>query len=205
MPPDDLVLAFDTSAAHVAAALLSGGAVLAEHHEEMARGQAERLFVLLKEMLDGAQVGWRDLSRIGVGIGPGNFTGIRISVAGARGLALSLGIPAIGVSTFEALSHSLRRPLVATVDARGAQLYVQAFTKTGICEPYVSDIDTIAADFSSNNQGFVGHQAQELAQLAGARALAPKFPLAVAIAHIAAASDAARAPRPAPLYLRPPN
>ena len=96
--PDPVVLGFDTSAAHCAAALLRGDAILAHRHEEMGKGQAERLFPLLEDLLSEAGLTWRDLHVIGVGIGPGNFTGIRIAVAAARGLALSLGIPAIGIS-----------------------------------------------------------------------------------------------------------
>ncbi|MEF9603437.1 tRNA (adenosine(37)-N6)-threonylcarbamoyltransferase complex dimerization subunit type 1 TsaB, partial [Paracoccus sp. PXZ] len=107
---DAFSLGFDTSAAHCAAALLQDDRVLVQRHEDMARGQAERLFPLLEELLAEAGVAWRDLSAIGCGIGPGNFTGIRISVAAARGLALSLGIPAVGVSVTEAAAHGLPRP-----------------------------------------------------------------------------------------------
>ena len=101
--PDPLrVLGFDTSAAHCAAAVVCGDRVLAERAEPMTKGQAERLFPLLEELLAEAGLAWSDLDAIGVGVGPGNFTGVRISVAAARGLALSLGIPAIGVSATEA-------------------------------------------------------------------------------------------------------
>ncbi|PJE34371.1 tRNA (adenosine(37)-N6)-threonylcarbamoyltransferase complex dimerization subunit type 1 TsaB, partial [Pseudooceanicola lipolyticus] len=88
MASDPTILAFDTSAAHCAAALLSGDRLLASHAEAMSRGQAERLLPLLEDMLDRAGLGWRDLDAIGVGTGPGNFTGIRIAVSAARGLAL---------------------------------------------------------------------------------------------------------------------
>lgn len=77
--------------------------MLVSRSETMGRGQAERLMPLLQEVLDQAGITWRDLDRIGVGIGPGNFTGIRISVAAARGLALSLDIPTVGISTLEAI------------------------------------------------------------------------------------------------------
>ena len=92
------ILAFDTSGPHCAAALLEDGQITAARCEEMAKGQAERLMPLLEEILTEAGRDWRALDRIGVGVGPGNFTGIRISVSAARGLALGLGVPAIGVS-----------------------------------------------------------------------------------------------------------
>ncbi|MDZ7711261.1 MAG: tRNA (adenosine(37)-N6)-threonylcarbamoyltransferase complex dimerization subunit type 1 TsaB [Roseovarius sp.] len=103
MGSEPLTLGFDTSAAHCAAALLSGDRVLACCAEEMGRGQAERLVPLLEEVLAEGGARWRDLDRIGVGIGPGNFTGIRISVATARGVALSLGISAFGISIFDVI------------------------------------------------------------------------------------------------------
>ncbi|WP_170385892.1 tRNA (adenosine(37)-N6)-threonylcarbamoyltransferase complex dimerization subunit type 1 TsaB [Ruegeria atlantica] len=105
MPSDPIILAFDTSAAHCAAALLQGESILLSRAEPMSRGQAERLMPLLEEVLAEADCTWRDLTAIGVGIGPGNFTGIRISVSAARGLALGLGIPAVGVSGFDALAE----------------------------------------------------------------------------------------------------
>ena len=99
-PP--LVLGFDTSGPHCAAALLRGTDVLMNRVEKMGRGQAERLMVLLEEILAEAGVTWTALDALGGGVGPGNFTGIRISVSAARGLALSLRIPAVGVDGFEA-------------------------------------------------------------------------------------------------------
>ncbi len=125
MPSNDLTLAFDTSAAHCAAALLSGGHVIASRVDEMARGQAEHLFVLLENILSDAGKDWSEVTRIGVGVGPGNFTGIRISVASARGLALSLGIPAIGISSLEVQFGG--SPILASVPAPRDQSYIQEF------------------------------------------------------------------------------
>jgi len=202
---DQLVLAFDTSAAHCAAALLSGDKVLAERVEKMVKGQAERLFPMLEELLSGAGVTWPDLTGIGVGVGPGNFTGIRISVASARGLALSLEIPAIGVSIFEALGLGLPRPIVASVDARGGRFYLQTFANSGAHDPLIADADALPADKFSENQSIVGYGSEEIAARTGAKACQPQYPVAVAIAMIAAARDAANAPRPAPLYVRAPD
>ncbi len=95
---EPLVLGFDTSAAYCAAALLCGDRIIAAKAEEMRKGQVERLMPLMQEMLENAGVSWGDLTRIGVGIGPGNFTGIRIAVSAARGLALAPDTPAGGVS-----------------------------------------------------------------------------------------------------------
>jgi len=101
LPPDKTILAFDTSAAHCAAALLLGGRIVASRYEPMMRGQAERLMPMLDEILGEIGTDWEQIDAIGVGVGPGNFTGIRIGVSAARGLALALGVPAIGASAFE--------------------------------------------------------------------------------------------------------
>ncbi|MEL7254067.1 MAG: tRNA (adenosine(37)-N6)-threonylcarbamoyltransferase complex dimerization subunit type 1 TsaB [Pseudomonadota bacterium] len=124
MVSDALTLGFDTSAAHCAAALLSGEDVLIARSEDITRGQAERLMPLMEEMLASQALGWSDLTRIGVGVGPGNFSGIRISVSAARGLALSLGIPAIGVTTFEATALTAPEGQVPAVPAPQDQVYI---------------------------------------------------------------------------------
>ncbi len=121
---DPVILAFDTSVAHCAAALLRGDTVLATTCEAMARGQAERLFPLLDDMLGAAGLAWPDLDALGVGTGPGNFTGIRISVAAARGLALSLDIPVFGISTFEAVAAVTEGPHLAIVPAPQDKVYI---------------------------------------------------------------------------------
>ncbi len=99
---DENVVVFDTSNQYIAAALYRGKQEVQSIIEFMPRGQAERLMSLLNELLEGASLDWPDISKIGVCTGPGNFTGIRIAVSAARGLALGLQIPAIGISSFEA-------------------------------------------------------------------------------------------------------
>lgn len=118
-----LILGFDCSAAHCAAALLCGDRVLTERLELMARGQAERLMLMLEEMLAEAGHVWRDLDAIGVGVGPGNFTGIRIAVSAARGLALGLGVPAVGVTGCEARARLYPGQTCAIPAPRG-QIYL---------------------------------------------------------------------------------
>ena len=69
---------------------------------------------------------------MGVGVGPGNFTGIRIAVSAARGLALGLGKPAIGVNGFDARAFGEARPYTATIPAPRNQSYVQTFAPEGV-------------------------------------------------------------------------
>jgi len=97
------ILAVDTSGPYCAAAILKGDEVVAAAHEDMKRGQAERLMPLINELMTQAQIDFPDLTLLAVGVGPGNFTGIRIGVSAVRGMALGLKIPAMGISRFEVL------------------------------------------------------------------------------------------------------
>ena len=179
MPSDPLVLGFDTSAAHCAAALLSGDRILASTAEEMGRGQAERLMPMLEELLSRHGATWRDLTALGVGIGPGNFTGIRISVAAARGLSLALGIPAHGIDTFQATEYGQPAPSLPAVPAPRGQFYVRAPGQPPRLVP------------------------AEEAAMPGLPLRLPPAPATLAehIAHLAA-QGAGTIP-PAPLYVRP--
>ncbi len=183
-----LILAFDTSAAHCAAALLRGDEVLLSALEPMAKGQAERLLVLCNELMDQAGVSVSDLDAIGVGIGPGNFTGIRISVSAARGLALGLGVPAVGVSNFDALRLGTNGPCACAVDARREMVYLQGFDNSDLATPQQYSITDLPP--------FEG-------PLIGAGGQAPAHPIAEAIARLTATRYQNETVRPAPLYLRP--
>lgn len=195
------VLAFDTSGPFVTAAIVASDAVLALAYEDLARGQAERLFPLLDGVLAAAGLGWRDLAGIGVGTGPGNFTGTRIAVAAARGLALSLGRPAIGVTRLEALALDLPRPLVATVAAPRGAVYLQTFGEAGDgIALLATDADLVALPTCL---AAVGDGSAGIAAATGGAILRAAHPLPVALARIAGVRLHAPAPRPAPLYLKP--
>ncbi len=180
MASDLLVLGFDTSAAHCAAALLLGNRVLEARAEDMARGQAERLMPMIEDMLAAQVYGWGDLERIGVGIGPGNFSGIRIAVSAARGLALSLGILAIGVSAFEAAAVICPAGASPVVPAPQGQVYLQR----GDDMPILTSRD--------------GAKAQGLTLFDPP----PGAELATSIARLAHAAEPPFS-RPAPLYIKP--
>lgn len=121
MTREPLILAFDTSGPYCAATLTRGATILAEYTEDMTRGQAERLFPLLEEIMTEGGATWNQLDAIGVGIGPGNFTGIRVAVSAARGLALGLSVPAVGVNGFDARGNTEDR--LITIPAPRDQVY----------------------------------------------------------------------------------
>ena len=123
MASNTVVLAFDTSGPFCAAAILINGEFTAFRADEMARGQAEAIMDMIEDVLRIAGVTLQDVTRIGVGTGPGNFTGIRISVSAARGFALSLGIPAIGVNGFDATLFGQNKRAVACLPAIRDQVY----------------------------------------------------------------------------------
>ncbi len=198
-----MILAFDTSGAYCATALLDGDTILAARHEDMAKGQAERLIPLIEGMLAEVQVTLQDLTAIGVGVGPGNFTGIRISVSAARGLALALGIPAVGVSTLEALAQSVTSPVLTSVDARQGKVYTQCFNVGKSWGPSLSLPQDAPLPPSRAEVDVIGHEAEALAARTGGRVLTPHDPIAQAVACIAAKRmHRTNLPRPAPLYIR---
>lgn len=184
LPPDLPFLGFDTSAAHCAAALLLRGQVVACCTEPMAKGQAERLVPMIEELLAAQGVAFADLAGIGVGTGPGNFTGIRIAVSLARGLALGLGVPAIGVTGFEAVRHAggLAGPHWVTIDAPRGQVYAQRFG---------AEAGPVIRDAASGFDAPV----LRLADLTPDR-------IARAVAEVGWQKAQTRQPRPAPFYLR---
>ncbi|MGS4945018.1 tRNA (adenosine(37)-N6)-threonylcarbamoyltransferase complex dimerization subunit type 1 TsaB [Meridianimarinicoccus sp. RP-17] len=196
-----VTLAFDTSGPACCAAILSGETIIADTVEQMARGQAERLFPLLDELLSAAGLAWGDVGRIGVGTGPGNFTGIRISVAAARGLALSLGCPAIGVSTLDALAHGLPQPCLTVVPARRGSIYLQRHRQGEVHAPETLTLDELAAA-ALPPVPVCGDVANDVAARIGGTVVRPAAPHAVSIARIACARAADTADRPRPLYLR---
>lgn len=173
-----MILGFDTSGAWCAAALWVDGAVVEAIAEEMTRGQAERLMGLLQELLARHDLVWRDLDALGVGVGPGNFTGIRIGVSAARGLALGLDVPAYGVTGFEQRRDLQTEPVC--VPAPRELVYVM---QTGA--PTLVTRASLEADGTT----------------------LPSQPapadLAAAIVTLAAERFPQVAPPPAPYYLRP--
>ncbi|HWM83038.1 MAG TPA: tRNA (adenosine(37)-N6)-threonylcarbamoyltransferase complex dimerization subunit type 1 TsaB [Pseudolabrys sp.] len=143
------VLAIDTALECCSAAVLdtAQAAMLASEQIPMVRGHAEALMPLIAQVMDRAQIDFRDLDRIAVTVGPGSFTGLRVGIAAARGIALASGKPAVGLSTLAAyaapyIAADKTRPVVAAIDARHDHLYLQVFGAGGrtLVSPRISPL-----------------------------------------------------------------
>src|SRR6187401_3550354 len=132
------VLAIDTALGACAAAVLDSqrGAILASETIGMTRGHAEAVMPLIARVMDAGRCEFADLDRIAVTVGPGSFTGLRVGIAAARGIALAAGKPAVGLSTLSTLAapHVAARSdqvIIAAIDARNEQVYFHVFAPNG--------------------------------------------------------------------------
>lgn len=120
-----VILAFDTSSAACTAALFDGdGACIAQRDEMIGRGHAERLVPMIAELLDGGRA-----ERILVGVGPGSFTGIRVAISAAHGLAIGWGAGLLGMSSLALLASGIAGDgeVAAAVVGGHGELFVQQF------------------------------------------------------------------------------
>jgi tRNA threonylcarbamoyladenosine biosynthesis protein TsaB len=149
-----MILVIDTSGPECAAGIYDSGkrALVASKSETLGKGHAERLIPMIDEVFSEAGLTLKDMTRIGVTVGPGSFTGIRVGVAAARGFALSLGIPAVGVSTLQVVAEQVLEidppaPVVAAIDAGRAEIFAQAFLPGGVMltEPAAYAHDAVRA------------------------------------------------------------
>jgi tRNA threonylcarbamoyladenosine biosynthesis protein TsaB len=146
-----LTLVIDTSLNACTAALFDGDRVLAQSVEAMARGHQERLGGMVAELFDAAGVMPRDLGLIGVTLGPGSFTGLRVGLSFAKGLAVGLGVPLKGIGTLEALGHHPDLADVwrmSVIDGGRGQIYAQVFVDGGQGGPIALSADSDFAPFS---------------------------------------------------------
>ncbi|HEX6860321.1 MAG TPA: tRNA (adenosine(37)-N6)-threonylcarbamoyltransferase complex dimerization subunit type 1 TsaB [Caulobacteraceae bacterium] len=199
------ILALDTCLPACSAAVLEGDRVLARKFEPMVKGHQERLATMVREVMDEAGIAFADLDRIGVTVGPGSFTGLRVGVAFAKGLSAALGIPCLGVGTLQALAGERGGLVVAAVDARRGQVYVQAFEDgRPLMHPEALRAeDAVAAIHRFGPpKALVGSGAPLLAGAFPHAHLAPEaLPDPVSVARLAALSTMAARP----LYLRAPD
>ena len=212
------VLAIDTALEACSAAVLDpDGGITASESLAMTRGHAETLMPLIARVMNGAGVEFAQLDRIAVTTGPGSFTGLRVGISAARGIALAAGKPAVGLSTLAALAAPLiatddGTQVVAAIDARHEHIYLQVFGVNGrtLVGPRVASLRDAARAAMAAPARIVGSAANKMAA-AWPKGAEP--PLSVEqraapdiewIARLGAAATGGYSP-PKPLYLREPD
>ncbi len=207
-----IVLALDTCLGACSVALTRDGETLGALSEPTARGHQERLAPMTRDLMAGAGLGFTALDRIGVTVGPGSFTGLRVGLAFAKGLAFALNRPCLGLGTLEALAASLGGrdgPVAAVIDAGRGRVYLQLFDgAASLSAPDILPVETAAARLfevfgSTPELALTGPGADLLAgALPGAMVRPMPAPDPRAVARLAASAPAAP---PRPLYLRAPD
>lgn len=211
------ILALDTAASWCSVAVYNadGDVVLADVSENIGKGHAEVLMDYIERAVTEAKLSLRDMDRVAVNIGPGSFTGVRIGVSAARGFALALDVPAIGITAFEALAAetqilSPEKPILVLLDAHRGEIYAQSFDAKGLpgAKPLVlsrEGAEALAVS-QAENTVLAGSAAAAINDVLGGRfELGPIEPTAkIGIyAHLASLRQPGDAPKP--LYMRGPD
>jgi len=213
------VLAIDTALEACSVAVLDTAHAEARVQESlpMQRGHAEALMPLIERMLNRAELDVSALDRIAVTTGPGSFTGLRVGIAAARGIALASGKPAIGLSTLAAFAAPFiaaddTLPVVVAIDARHDHVYLQVFGPGGrtVVAPRVAPLREALRVSTAGAPRIIGTAANKLAAAwpsserppsAVEQRAAPRIDWVARLG--AAATDTSMPPKP--LYLRPPD
>ena len=196
-----MLLAFDTSSAACTAALFDdGGACIARSDEQIGRGHSERLVPMIAELLGG-----RKGDRILVGVGPGSFTGLRVGIAAAHGMAIGWGTEVAGMSSLALLAAGVRRAgeiAVAVVGGHG-ELFVQQFD--GMTAEPISGLANLApaqAAAATDAPLVIGSGARQLVEARGWGEAREAWPAA---ADALSLPEALRGLAPKPVYARAPD
>jgi tRNA threonylcarbamoyladenosine biosynthesis protein TsaB len=214
-----LILAIDTALDACAAGVLDTEAaeLIAQESLPMKRGHAEALMPLIARVIKASGKGFDALDRIAVTTGPGSFTGLRVGLAAARGIALAANKPVVGLTTLSAyaapvVSRNGEHPVISAIDARHDQVYFQVVGGNGgsLVRPQVAPLEE-ALDASRFGAPYlVGNAAAILSQRWKSDA-APPFkvesqpaPDIAWVAWLGAAASPNTAPA-RPFYLRAPD
>lgn len=211
------ILVLDTAASVCAAAIYDSqsGLMLGECRHDIGKGHAEMLMDYVTQAVEQAQISLSQLDLIAVNTGPGSFTGVRIGVAAARGFALALKCPAVGVTSFTALAaqaHEKYKDRAVTVLMNGhrGEIYLQSFSKENIAisQPLTLTSDDVVKYIQSLDPKtvFVGSAAQIINEAAGGQfetdLIVSTAPMQY-FAQIAATQPQDMPPKP--LYMRGPD
>jgi tRNA threonylcarbamoyladenosine biosynthesis protein TsaB len=214
-----LILAIDTALDACAAAVLdtSANKMLAQESQAMKRGHAEALMPLIARVIKESGIAFSSLDRIAVTTGPGSFTGLRVGLSAARGIALAANKPVVGLTTLTAyaapvVSQNAEQPVISAIDARHDHVYFQVVSGDGssLIRPRVAPIEEALGASRFGAPYLVGNAANILAERWPAHAPPPFKVDAQAAPDIAwvAWLGAAVSPNTAParpFYLRAPD
>ncbi len=212
------LLAIDTALEACSAAVLETGrgGILASESRAMIRGHAEALLPLIADVMKTADIAFAGLDRIAVTTGPGSFTGLRVGLSAARGIALAAGKPIVGLTTLAAfaaphIEEDGAAAVAAVIDARHSQVYLQLFGAAGRSEiaPRIATIEEAARIAFDSHACLAGTAAGLLAAHWPAGAPPPQIderraPDIAWVARLGAAAAEGAFP-PKPLYLRAPD
>jgi tRNA threonylcarbamoyl adenosine modification protein YeaZ len=214
-----LILAIDTALDACAVGVLDteSTTMLAQQSLLMKRGHAEALVPLIAQVMAQSGVGYAALDRIAVTTGPGSFTGLRVGLSAARGIAMAAGKPVVGLTTLTAfaaplVSENAGAPIISAIDARHDHVYYQVVAGDGttLSKPKVAPIDEVFDALHHGAPRLVGNAARLLADRWPADAPAPLLvadapaPEIAWVAWLGAAVTPGNAPA-RPYYLRPPD
>jgi tRNA threonylcarbamoyl adenosine modification protein YeaZ len=181
---------------------------------DIGKGHAEHLMAVVEDALKGAGIAFPDLGAIAVSVGPGSFTGVRVAVSAARGYALALGVPAIGVTTLEAVAAEARdllgsRNVLAAFDGGRGEIQAALYDAAGstVFAPAVIDLDQavqLAKDYSAALAGTASEQISALLPSSEVL-LGPTGATADIAIYARLAADRQSGDKPKPLYLREPD
>jgi tRNA threonylcarbamoyl adenosine modification protein YeaZ len=213
------VLAIDTALAACSAAVLDTvfGGVIAGESVPMVRGHAEALMPIVEQVMQRAELTFTDIDRVAVTTGPGSFTGLRVGISAARGIALAANLPAFGVSTLSAyaaphLAEDQINSVIAVIDARHDHVYLQVFGPGGriVVAPRLAPIGEAVRAASEAPSRIVGSAALAVADRlpegtrAPLRVDAREAPDIGWVARMGAVLPEGQSP-PKPQYLRAPD
>ena len=195
-----MLLAFDTSSAACTAALFDGGQCIARNDELIGRGHSERLVPMIAELLDG-----RAATSILVGVGPGSFTGIRVAIAAAHGLAIGWNAELHGMSSLALLAAGANwdGEVVAAVVGGHGELFVQQFDAM-TAEPTSELRNLVPAEAARLTTAplVVGSGAHQLVEARGRGEAREAWPSAADTLKL---PQALRSLPPKPVYARAPD
>lgn len=214
-----LILAIDTALDACAAGVLDteAGKLIAQESQPMKRGHAEALMPLIGRVMKQSGIAFTGLDRIAVTTGPGSFTGLRVGLSAARGIALAASKPVVGVTTLTAyaapiVSRNAEQPVISAIDARHDHVYFQAVSGNGssLIGPRVGPVEEALGASRFGAPYLVGNAAKMLSQRWPVDALPPfkvdaqPAPDIAWVAWLGAAVSPDTAP-PRPFYLRAPD